>query len=123
MNLSIHTVSSKRLARAALAVVASTLFAANAFSATAELSSGDVPRVVVDYSDLRLETEHGARVLYQRISSAARQVCPGESSRDLRVAANARTCMSQAIARAVSEVNHPRLAALDAARARRSKHT
>jgi UrcA family protein len=120
MTTSTHPVPANRFVCATLAMCASSLFAASAMSARAETPSTDVPRVVVDYSDLNLATEQGAHRLYQRISSAARQVCPDATTVSARVAGAARRCISDAIARAVGEVNSPRVAELDAAR--RSKH-
>jgi UrcA family protein len=122
MTTSTHPITANRLARVTLAMCASTVFAVGTMSASAGTPPADVPRVIVDYSDLNLATEHGAHRLYQRISTAARQVCPPDTSVGARVASIARQCVSDAIARAVNEVNNPRVAELGAARMRRSGH-
>jgi UrcA family protein len=72
------------------------------------------PTIVVRYGDLNLATEAGARALYQRLSIAAREVCPLEDSKSLAQMAYSHTCRSQAIARAVHDINSPQLAALQA---------
>jgi UrcA family protein len=61
--------------------------------------------------------------LYRRIATAARQVCPrGEGSIIPKMDEVSRTCIREAIARAVREVNNPRLAEVEAAElARRTK--
>jgi UrcA family protein len=72
--------------------------------------SADVPTVTVRYDDLNLATDRGTAVLYKRITNAARQVCPDEFSRDLAVVTASRACQAKAIARAVQDVNNPKLA-------------
>jgi UrcA family protein len=80
----------------------------------------DVPRLEVKYSDLDLATEQGARTLYRRIATAARGVCPrGEGSIIPKMDEISRTCINEAISRAVREVNSPRLAEVEAA----ARHT
>ena len=81
----------------------------------ATTSSVDAPSVSVRYDDLNLSTSDGVNSLYRRISSAARQVCPGVYSRELNVVAAAQRCEADAIAKAVSEVNNPHLAMVHAA--------
>ena len=71
-----------------------------------------MPTVVVRYGDLDLSTTDGANVLYQRISVAARQVCPFEDSRALVADGKNRACREAAIERAVNAVNNPQLAAV-----------
>ena len=77
------------------------------------------PSLAVKYGDLNLSTEEGSHALYSRIASAARQLCDQSASRDLATFAANRQCESQAIARAVSDVHSPRLAAVYAMRAKR----
>ena len=68
------------------------------------------PQAVIQYDPATLSNDVGAVVLYRRIVKAAAQVCPIEDGRDLHRAALARTCREQAIARAVHQINNPRLA-------------
>jgi UrcA family protein len=79
----------------------------------------DAPSVAVSYSDLNLATEEGALTLYKRIVSAARQVCPLDTGPNMRLVRQARECVNDAIARAVNDIQSPRLAELSASRARR----
>jgi UrcA family protein len=50
--------------------------------------------------------------------SAARHVCPEESSKDLRVIFATRQCREDAIARAVSKIHQPRLVEIAARHAK-----
>lgn len=72
----------------------------------------DPPALAVDYGDLNLATERGARTLLQRITLAADAVCPAADNRDLGRFAAHRLCVRQAIARAVQQVGNARLAAV-----------
>jgi len=78
-------------------------------------SGTDVLSAIVKYTDLDLATHQGSLELYQRIVAAARQVCPLANTADLSALASSRACETRAIARAVSEINSPALAAVYAA--------
>jgi UrcA family protein len=78
----------------------------------------DPAAVTVRYTDLNLATDAGNATLYARLESAARKVCAPSDIRDLGQMAAASTCQHQAIARAVQNVNSPKLAAVYAARVR-----
>src|SRR4051812_24847221 len=85
---------------------------------TAAFAAGptaDPLSTAVRYSDLNLSTTDGVHALYQRISSAARQVCPDIYSRDLGQALAGQRCQADAVAKAVSRIDNPRLAMLHAA--------
>ena len=91
-------------------------FAALTVATTSFAASPAEPRSVqVRYDDLNLATSAGASVLYRRIASAARQVCPDVYSHDLGVVAAGERCQSEAIAKAVRELNSPQLAMVHAA--------
>lgn len=77
-------------------------------------SASDANAVRVSYRDLNLATDEGNRVLYQRITRAARRVCGVGDSRDLDVVAYSRACERNAVSQAVHTVNSARLAAIDA---------
>jgi UrcA family protein len=70
----------------------------------------DVPSVVVKYDPQSLASEAGARALYQRLERVAQHVCPEASGRNLQTLDAARLCEKQALARAVHQINSPRLA-------------
>jgi UrcA family protein len=95
--------------------------AALTFSATsiAASPSDSVPAVTVRYDDLNLATPSGVASLYSRISVAARAVCPNPDIRDLAAVTARNSCRAEAIARAVSAVNNPKLAALHTSRVSR----
>jgi UrcA family protein len=99
------------------AVLALALFAGAGMIATASAATpdADVPSAHVRYGDLNLSTEQGAKALYRRIASAARQVCPDGESRGLENLNRARSCQRAAIERAVQSVHNEHLAAIYAA--------
>jgi UrcA family protein len=67
----------------------------------------------VAYSDLNLESDVGAKVLYARLRHAAKDVCaPLEESRDLGRKVIWQACFDHALASAVSQINKPRVNAL-----------
>ena len=113
------TFNSNRMLMGRAAMLAACLLAGTSGVALAASPQDDVPSMVVAYGDLDLSTAEGTRTLYKRISTAARQVCPFEDSRDLARLALSHACREQAIARAVHDVNSPRLAALHADRVKR----
>ena len=92
--------------------------AARCATTAATPSSPDVPAAIVRFGDLNLGTEAGARTLYHRIASVARQVCPDAEARDLSRKVRAQACQKEAIERAVRAVNSPRLATAHAAATR-----
>jgi UrcA family protein len=69
--------------------------------------------VKVSYADLNLSSEAGAATLYQRIRSAARNVCsPEPGERPLERYRDWKQCYETAINNAVGKVNSPLLSAL-----------
>jgi UrcA family protein len=97
---------SKSIALAAAATLCVTTFA---FGARADESAGQVPTRTVRYSDLNLNTQVGAEVLYQRIRDAAERVCGDVGSRQLDQAMAARACVERAVTSSVHAVNNPQL--------------
>lgn len=93
--------------------------AATVGTAAAATPNLDVPTLVVHYSTQALETDHGVRQLYGRIVSAARQVCPDESIRDLGSSVRVQACRAQAVAHAIQLINNSQLAALYATSSQR----
>ena len=74
------------------------------------------PGRVVEYSDLNLATPKGIDHLYRRIAAAAAGVCEMNGDRSLENFELTRICVRQSIAKAVSAVGNPALAALHAAK-------
>jgi UrcA family protein len=68
-----------------------------------------VPKQVVSYKDLNLNSNEGTRVLYRRIQGAANQVCGKVETRDLQGERVHKACFERAISQAVAAVNSPML--------------
>lgn len=79
-------------------------------AASAAQLAGDPPSVVVRFSSDELATDSGVRALYRRLVSAADKVCP-QSGYGIWLSEQVRACRTQAIARAVAQINNPHLAA------------
>ena len=78
--------------------------------------------VKVSYADLDISHAAGARTLYARIKSAAREACgPEPAVLDLRDAAGYNACYEQAVAKAVNRVGSEQLHALHAAQSGKSR--
>lgn len=69
---------------------------------------------VVQYGDLNLANPQGVDRLYRRIVAAANEVCETHGDRSIVNFELTRICMRQSIAKAVTAVGNPALAALHA---------
>jgi UrcA family protein len=87
-------------------------------AARAAAPDSDVPSIVVKFNGQSLATDAGVNELYHRITVAAKQVCPIASTRDLHSVWLAEQCRDQAVARAIQQIDNPRLAALHAGRSK-----
>jgi UrcA family protein len=101
------------------------LTAAGAFGLTAAAQAGDadddIPKQVVKFADLDLDSSAGAFTLYRRIESAAERVCGEQSGvRDLLTAIRLNSCREHAIERAVVIVNSAVLTSLYLAKSGRA---
>jgi UrcA family protein len=67
---------------------------------------------IVNYGDLNLDSQQGAKVLYARIRSAAGNVCASLEGRDLTEKMLWHGCFDKAVASAVVQVNKTRVTAL-----------
>ena len=103
------TITLKTNKHIALAAVAAVCLASVTIGAHADQAANDVPALTVHYSDLNLNTQAGAAILYKRIHHAAEQVCGDVDSRQLARAAAAQACVHQAIFSSVQSVNNPKL--------------
>jgi UrcA family protein len=81
--------------------------------AAASPADSNAPALVVRYNAELLDTDSGARALYNKIARAAEQVCPNDYS--LLVNRAVVECRRQAIAGAVEKIHNQRLAAVYAA--------
>ena len=66
-------------------------------------------KVVVKFGDLNPESPEGIAVLYQRVHTAARQVCERSSPRDLGPMTSSDGCVAAATAQAIASINIPAL--------------
>jgi UrcA family protein len=87
-------------------------------AAGAASPDSDLTSVVVKYSRESLANDAGVNELYRRINSAAKQVCPDVSSRDLAGQQKVKQCRAQAVAVAIRQIDNSRLAALHAGRSK-----
>jgi UrcA family protein len=97
-----------------LMVLCGVIGAAASGAVSAASVADDLPRQVVKYSPAALNSEAGVQSLYHRIVKAAEQVCPMTSGTRFVTTAVAE-CRAQSVARAVHQIDNPRLAALYAA--------
>lgn len=97
-----------RMAALILAFVPITMVAR---AALADESFDGVPHKVVSFRDLNLDTPDGAAALYQRIRSAAHEVCASPDRYDLSLF-KLEGCIRDAVSRAVTQVNRPMLTSL-----------
>lgn len=67
---------------------------------------------IVRYGELNLDSEQGAKVLYARIRSAAKDVCSSLEGRNFAEKKLWQGCFDQAVASAVGQVNNTRVTAL-----------
>jgi UrcA family protein len=95
------------LATAFLAVTSTAVHAA-------DISGSELMKRTVTYGDLNLANPQGVEQLYQRVVSAAQQVCDSLDGRSLQEKVQFSICVRQSIARAVAVVDQPALTALHA---------
>jgi UrcA family protein len=69
----------------------------------------DVPSVVVNYADLKLNKKADVVRLHARIRNAAQQVCTPLNSRVLGLREQYQSCVTDAIAQSVARINNPNL--------------
>jgi UrcA family protein len=93
-------------------IVCGMLGAAFIGAASAATADDGAPSITVRYNPQSLDTESGARALYSRLVKAAVEVCPQGSDSHHWISRQVRACREQAVARAVFQVNNPRLAAV-----------
>jgi len=88
-------------------------------AASAATPNDDVAAFKVRYTADSLATDHGAKVLYNRLVHAAEKVCPADFSGSRFVSSTVQRCRDQAVARAVQQINNSRLAAVYSATTKR----
>ncbi|HXA35643.1 MAG TPA: UrcA family protein [Steroidobacteraceae bacterium] len=71
-----------------------------------------LPSKTVQFADLNITSEAGAKVLYSRIRAAARDVCHDSSGGDPILRLGVSACIAKAVDKAVKDVNSPVLTSL-----------
>jgi UrcA family protein len=79
--------------------------------------------VHVSYGDLDLSTAAGAAKLYDRLQSAAEQVCLQADERELSRYEASLRCEQKLVAEAVNNIHSPQLAAVYAAKTHHGAHS
>jgi len=114
-----HTPSWGRIACAIAVAIFATAIGIPASHAQVVSIESDVPTVSVKYSDLNLATEHGSRVLYNRLETAAQRVCPRVGYvTELRRNRDARDCITASVERAAKQIQSPKFAEVAASKLR-----
>lgn len=72
----------------------------------------DVPKIVVAYDDLNVNTDEGATTLYRRLNAASRAVCRPLDGRELPRRARYLECRETSLNAAVAQVESRALASL-----------
>jgi UrcA family protein len=92
-------------------VTAMLLAAGNAGAADRTATSADI---AVKFSEVQLNSEADAEILYKKLRSAARTVCDDNAGghRTLEVRTRAEKCVNQVLADAVRRIDKPMLTAL-----------
>jgi len=117
---STHIAKLAKIGKFTLIGAAATLIALSGLAPALHAApAGEVNRVIVKYDADKAATESGALELYNRLSSAARRVCPNDSGRELYRVMQAQQCQKEALARAVSKVNTRHLVEIAAVKANR----
>ncbi len=83
-----------------------------AAASAAHAQSAEIPSVKVSVAGIDSQSTSGARILLQRIETAAGKVCGGEPSQVLDRKRIYKPCVHEVTARTVASMNNPRLAAL-----------
>jgi UrcA family protein len=71
--------------------------------------SEDPPSYHVRFDDLNLESPAGRRSLYSRVDGAAGIVCRSLEGNGLALQVRHKRCLNEAVARAVLQINNPRV--------------
>jgi UrcA family protein len=103
-----------------IAVLATAGIASTAQAGDAAPSSARYDDVVVQFSDLDLNSAAGNKVLYARLSTAAERACGKEPGvRDLKRQSQYRACYDKALNQAVDKIDSRQLQALHTSKSTR----
>jgi UrcA family protein len=102
-----------KLVRGVVTTVAVIAFSAPAFASSDAGLKGRAEKV--SYSDLNVDKENGAEILYRRLQQASKRVCGVESIRTVRgarIEAEQRSCYHESLNQAVAEIGSETLNAI-----------
>jgi len=105
----------KHQSKSIASIVAASLVVLGWVATAGSAHAGEIGNALtktVDYGDLNLDTEAGARVLFFRLRSAAKEVCSPLAGRSLSLHSRWQACYDKAVASAVAQVNRPAVTAL-----------
>jgi UrcA family protein len=112
-----NTIKSRFVPMASIFIV----LAGAAMGGIVQAAEPEYDRTTVAYGDLNLDSQQGAKALYARLRNGAKDVCYSFEGRDSFFKRVWRTCVDQAMATAVAQVNTPRLTTLHNQTINRSK--
>jgi UrcA family protein len=100
--------------RSTAAAVSGVIAVALSFAPAVHAQDVPEPRktLVVNYGDLNLDSDQGAKLLLERLRQAAQGVCEPLEGRPLSVRNRWLICYDQALASAVAHINKPSVSAL-----------
>jgi UrcA family protein len=120
MNTETATATVSRPTVTLMMVLCGIVGAASMGAVSAATTDDAVPTIKFRYDPQSLATDSGARALYGRLVKAAEVVCPDPLDGYPFVATSTEQCRQQAIARAVHDINNPRLAGIYTVRSKNS---
>ena len=89
-----------------IAIIMATTFCGTAMAGEVVIQNHEHERVAVSFSDLNINSQAGATVLYRRIEKAARQVCGiTHGLKPIQVINNEKDCLAASIDSAVASVH------------------
>jgi UrcA family protein len=106
------TTSLNRQSTSFATIIAAALATTFAVPALQAAEIGNVHAKTVSYADLDVNSTQGARVLYDRVRSAAAEVCAALEGRDLTNQVSWHKCYDAAVDDAIKTIHQPTLTAL-----------
>ena len=89
-----------------IAAIMVTTFCGTAMAGEVVMQNQEHERVAVGFSDLNINSQAGAKVLYRRIEKAARQVCGiTHGLKPIQVINNEKVCLAASIDSAVASIH------------------
>ena len=94
---------------AIVALLLAATMTTGAMAGTVEMNSHGHKSVTIDYADLNITNEAGAKILYKRIETAASKVCSiATGAAPIGVLREQRNCVNETIAATVKRIDNDR---------------